>query len=236
MRPGSCTLVLLSYDEREALGRLMPSIPFHLFDRTIAIDPGSTDGTLDLYRERGIEVFIQEQKGRGRAFVLGQSLVTTDLVIYFSTDGNEDPSDLPKILELLRQGYDMVIAGRFIRRGSKTDLSDDPLGLRWAGAVTFGLLVRLIYRSGVFDATNGYRGFRLDSMRRMRLDAAGHEIEYQSTIRAAKLGMRVVEISTLELERLGGARKPTASTLRLGWVTLRCLLREIALGRRFDAN
>ena len=39
-------MALLSYDEREALERLLPMIPLARFDTVLAIDPGSTDGTL----------------------------------------------------------------------------------------------------------------------------------------------------------------------------------------------
>src|SRR6187455_1586059 len=138
----TATLILLSFDEAEALEKLLPSIPISLFEKTLAIDPGSTDGTLDLYHRAGIEVVIQQKRGRGQAFVLGSELVTTDLVIFFSVDGNENPEDLPRMLEMLRAGYDQVIAGRFIQRGSCSDDSDDPLKLRRAGASTFGILAR----------------------------------------------------------------------------------------------
>jgi glycosyltransferase involved in cell wall biosynthesis len=221
------TLVLLSFDEREALERLLPRIPFALFDRVLAIDPGSTDGTLELYRTAGIEIVIQERRGRGAAFQLAARIVETDAVVFFSTDGNEDPDDLPRIVELLRGGADQVIAGRFVARGAASDDSDDPLKLRKAGATTFGLLARLFFRTGVWDATNGYRGFSVPALHRLALDANGHDVEYQATIRAAKLGMKIVEFPTRELPRLGGFRKTTAGTLALGTVTLRCLVREL---------
>ena len=229
----TATLVLLSFDEREALERLIPSIPRSIFDRVFAIDPGSTDGTLELYRETGIEVVMQQRHGRGVAFRLGAQIATTDLVVFFSVDGNEDPADLPRLLGLLRAGHDQVIAGRFVQRGAHSDDSDDPLRLRKAGAATFGALARLFFRTRVWDATNGFRGFRVDALRRLSLDAAGHDIEYQATIRAARLGLRTTELPTHELPRLGGWRKQTAGTWALGTATLRCLLREIARSVRY---
>ena len=230
---GDATLVLLSFDEREALEKILPRIPLALFDKVFAIDPGSTDGTLELYSRAGIDVVIQEKRGRGEAFILGSTLAETEYIVFLSVDGNEDPGDLPRMLELLRGGNDQVIAGRFVQRGATSDDSDDPLRLRRAGATTFGILARLFFSTGVWDATNGYRGFRLKAMRRLRLDASGHEIEYQATIRAAKLGLRTVEFPTHELERLGGWRKRSAGTFALGWVTLVCLLRELTGGLRF---
>jgi len=229
-------LVLLSYDEREALERLLPLIPFDLFDRVVAIDPGSTDGTLDLYEESGIEVLIQEKRGRGNAFILAGESLDTDRIVFFSADGNENPDDLPLMLRHLDEGYDLVIGGRFIRAGSCSDNSDDPLRLRRAGSIGFSLIVRLVWGCDVYDSCNGFRGIRRDAMRRMRLDAPSHEIELQSTIRAAKLGMKIKEFPTRELLRMGGWRKKTAGTWSLGWWTGLYLLREILVGRRFDAR
>jgi glycosyltransferase involved in cell wall biosynthesis len=220
-------LVLLSYNEREALEKLLPLIPLHVFDRVVAIDPGSTDGTLELYRNAGIPHALQPKRGRGNAFVQARDLCETQQLVFFSTDGNEDPKDLPRMLNFLNDGYDMVIAGRFVLPGSCSDNSDDPLLIRRYGSMAYSLIARVIWRTGVYDACNGFRGYNLESMKRMRLDAELHEIEIQSTIRAAKLGMRVREFPTHELPRLGGFHKATAATLPLAWRTGVCVLREL---------
>jgi glycosyltransferase involved in cell wall biosynthesis len=233
MKLGSTTLVLLSYNEREALEKLAPLIPFALFDRVLAIDAGSTDGTLDIYQARAIPYVLQAVRGRGNAFLQAQGLVETERVVFFSTDGNEAPSDLPTMLAYLDEGYDLVIAGRFILAGSCSDDSDDLFRIRKMGSIAYSLIVRAIWRSGVWDACNGYRGFRLDSMKRMKLDAPLHEIELQSTIRAKKLGMKIKEFPTQELRRMGGTHKPSAATLTLAWRTGLFLLRELVLGKRW---
>ncbi len=221
------TLVLLSYNEREAFEKLLPLIPLHAFDRVVAIDPGSTDGTLDLYKEAGIPYVLQPKRGRGNAFIHAQHICETDQLVFFSTDGNEDPADLPKVVEFLNEGYDMVIAGRFVLPGSCSDNSDDRFLIRRYGSMTYSLIVRMIWRSGVYDACNGFRGYKLASMKRMRLDAQLHEIEIQSTIRAAKLGLRVKEFPTRELLRMGGFHKATAGTFPLAWRTGLSVLREL---------
>lgn len=226
-------LVLLSFDEREALEQLLPRLPLARFDRVLAIDPGSTDGTLELYRRHGIPVHIQAARGRGNAFQLAERVAGTDRIVFFSTDGNEDPADLPRMLHGLDQGYDLVIAGRFLLPGACSDDSDDPLRLRKLGNIAYSLIVRLWWRSGVWDSINGYRALRVDAMRRMRLDAPLHEIELQSTIRAAKLGLRITEFPTREQPRLGGARKASAGTWTLGVRIGAFLVREMWIGRRF---
>ncbi|MEO8605845.1 MAG: glycosyltransferase family 2 protein [bacterium] len=231
--PETTALVLLSFDEREALELLLPRISQAGFARVLAIDPGSTDGTLEVYRQHGIPVVLQTARGRGHAFQLAQDVAGTDRIVFFSADGNEDPADLPQMLRYLDEGYDLVIAGRFLQRGACSDDSDDPLLVRKLGNIVYSLIVRLCWRSGVWDSINGFRALRVDAMRRMRLDAPLHEIELQSTIRAAKLHMRIKEFATREQPRLGGTRKVSAATWTLGVRIGAFLLRELVIGRRF---
>jgi hypothetical protein len=231
--PTDSTLVLLSLDEREALLHLLPLVPRSLFAKVIAIDGGSTDGTREVYLAHDIPVHVQATRGRGRAFQLAAELVDTEFVAFLSTDGNEDPGDLPWLLRELRGGADLVIAGRFRHPSSASDDSDDPFRLRRAGATAFGFIVDRLWRTGVHDATNGYRAFRVDALRRLRLDAPHNEIELQSTIRAAKLGMRIVERPTCERPRLAGRRKASAGTLTLGLRAALLILRELVSNTRF---
>ena len=53
----------------------------------------------------------------------------------------------------------------------------------------------------------------------------------QSTIKATKLGLRIKEIPTKELELLGGSRKETAETLTLGYRLGYYFFREIFIGK-----
>ena len=85
----------------------------------------------------------------------------------------------------------------------------------WRDLIAGSALIRLIWRSGVWDAINGFRAFQTDSLRRLNLDATMHDIELQSTIRAARMRMRILEIATREQRRMGGLRKATAGTWTL---------------------
>lgn len=227
------TLVLLVWNEVDAVQKLLEMVPFDAVDETIVMDPGSTDGTIEFLKSKGLPVHIQKQRGRGNAFIEAKQIAKYDNIIFFSGDGNEDPRDIPKMAELLKQGYDLVIAGRFLLPGSESDDSDDPLRIRKWGNITYGKIVDLFWQSHVKDAINGFRGMKKSAMEKMKLDAPKHEIELQSTIRAAKLGLKIKEFPTKELKRLGGDRKPTAGTWTLGYRIGAYLLREVKLGKKF---
>ncbi len=230
------TLVLLVWNEIEAIKNLYPLIPFDAVDEAIVVDGGSTDGTMEFLESKGLKVYKQKARGRGNAFVEGLNRSSCGNIIFFSGDGNEDPRDIPKIVESLNDGYDMVIAGRFILPGSQSDDSDDSLRIRKFGNILMSWIAHVIWKTGVKDAINGFRGFKKEAMKRLCLDAPKHEIELQSTIRAAKLSLRIKEIPTHELLRMGGRRKTTAGTFTLAKNLGFYMLKEIFNGKDFAKN
>ncbi len=227
------TLAVLAWNEIDALTELWNRIPFDAVDETIFIDPGSDDGTIELIKQKGYPVIIQKSHGRGNAFLEGLEHAKYDNLIFFSGDGNEDPQDIAKIAAFLKEGYELVIGGRHVLPGSQSDDSDDALRIRKLGSIAYSGIIDLLWNTNVRDAINGLRGMKKDAMRRMSLDAPKHEIELQTTIRAAKLGLKIKEFPTRELERVGGKRKTTAATWRLGPRLGYFLLRELFIGKNF---
>lgn len=223
---------MLVWDEIEALPIIWDRIPFDKVDEVIFVDPGSTDGTVEFVRSKGFPVHHQQQLGRGHAFNEGARLAHYDHLIFFSGDGNEDPADIPKIQKYLDEGYDLVIAGRHLLPGARSDDSDDPFRLRKCVPIIFGLFADAIWKTGVKDMINGLRGFKRDSFFALNLDAPKHDVEMQSTIRAAKLGLHIKEFATIELPRAGGVRKPTAASMKIGVSLVYCLMRELWVFRK----
>ena len=220
------TLVILTRNEIEGMRALVGRIPFETCDEHFVVDFESDDGTVDFVRKRGIRIIRQEKPGRGEAFRLASREAQGTFLIFFSPDGNEDPHDIPKLLDKLREGYDLVIASRFLP-GSRNE--EDRYLIRpraWANR-SFSFVANLLWnRTGgyVTDTINGYRAIRKNAFEQLKLDAQGYAIEYQMTIRAMRRGMRIAELPTTEGERIGGESK--ASSFPTGFRFLWFLLRE----------
>ncbi len=227
------TLVILVWNEIDAIRNLYGLIPFNAVDETIVIDGGSDDGTAEFLKERDLKVHTQKERGRGNAFLEGLEHSKGENLIFFSGDGNEDPNDIPKVVKYLEDGNDMVIAGRFIFPDSQSDDSDDPLRIRKFADIFLSLLVRMIWGGQVRDSINGFRGLKRKSMIKMNLDAPKYEIEFQTTIRALKMSMKIKEFPTKELERMGGFRKPAAKTYVMAYSFFKFFIREFLKGKGF---
>ena len=226
------SLIILTLNEIEGVRTLYDRIPFDAVDEYFVVDGGSIDGTVEFFRERGIKVVPQEIKGRGEAFRIAVKRAEGDHLIFFSPDGNEDPGDIPKLLELLAMGYDIAIASRFLS-GSQNEEDDLRFPWRaWANRA-FTFIANIIWntnRNYITDTINGYRAIKKEAFNKLNISAPGFVIEYQMSIRAMKLGLKVVEIPTVEGQRIGGVS--TAKSIPTGLLFLRFLLKEIMNGSK----
>jgi glycosyltransferase involved in cell wall biosynthesis len=203
-------LCILTRNERPCVEIIFPQLPqpgpAAGFDTVAVVDGGSTDGTTEYFEEKGVPVVGQSRRGRGHAFQIAFSEIEADAYIFFSPDGNEDPADLPKFRPLLEQGYDLVIASRMMK-GARNEEDGQILKLRkWANnAFNLGANVAFRRNGGfITDSINGYRAITRTAARKLELDAADYTIEYQMTMRALKLGLRIAEFPTLEHQRVAG--------------------------------
>lgn len=221
------TLIILTFNEINGIRSLYDKIPFNKVNECFVVDGGSTDGTVEFFKEKGMKVITQEIHGRGEAFRIGMKKATGENLVYFSPDGNEDCNDIPNLIAELNKGSDIAIASRFMK-GSQ---SDDAGMVRGFGNKVFTTIANLIWGGNLKDSINGFRAIKKEKLRELNLDSQGFGIEYQMSIRAMKLKYKIKEIPTYEHNRIGG--HSTAGTFDTGICFIKLIFHELMIGNKF---
>lgn len=225
------TLIILTRNEINGLKALIRKIPFEKVDEFFAVDYKSTDGTIEFFKKNNIPVIKQNKPGRGTAFSIAAKHAKGEFLVFFSPDGNEDPSDISKLINLLKEGNDLAIASRFLKNSRNEEDEQFFKFRKWANQ-TFTLLIRLFWGGKVTDSINGYRAIRKSVFTKLKLDAVGFAIEFQMTIRALKLNLKIAEIPTIEGNRIGGSSTSHAIPTGLNFINL--LIKEVLISKRFQ--
>ena len=199
----SVIVFVLTLDEIDGVSEIMPKVKKEWADAIIFVDGGSTDGTQEKAKELGFEVIHQKNKGEGNACRVGTDATESDFVMFFSPDGNDDPDDIPKLIQKTKEGYDVIHISRF----GKNSVSEDANLLDRFGNNMFTFLVNTFFGGNYTDALNGFRIIRRKLWDELKTDAQYLNIEQQTCIRLAKRKIPILEIDGIEPKRIGGERK-----------------------------
>jgi glycosyltransferase involved in cell wall biosynthesis len=234
---GPVVAVIAAYDEEDNIGDVLKAMPTLVGDlevSTLVVVDGGTDRTADIALDSGAYTCVLPVNlGQGAALRLGYELASdhgATYVVTLDADGQNDPTELPSMLEpLLEDTADFVIASRVLGEDQTTDR------FRRAGVTLYAWMINAIAKQQLTDSSNGYRAFRIDV-----LDDIGPHLvqdQYQTAevvITASSRGWRVTQRPTLWHPRASGATKKGGNLvfgLSYGKVILATWAR-VALGNR----
>ena len=201
-------LVIPTLNEEEAIGGVLAAVPRNVVDVIIVADSGSTDRTLERSRAGGARVVIESRRGYGRACRAGaEAAGECDILVFLDGDGSDRPELIPALLAPILEGeYDFVIGSRVRGRRERGSMSAHQI---IAGQV-IGFVLRLLYGVRYTDMCP-FRAIRRDALARlgMREMTFGWNLEMQ--MRAARAGLRILEIPVDHRRRAGGVSKVSGS-------------------------
>ena len=220
MRWPSVAVIIPTYNEANNIRDLLNEL-LSLFDREriegkiLVVDDGSPDGTADIVREisaldkRVILLNRGAKMGLGTAYRDGFKLILeevkgSEIIVTMDADGSHTPSIIPRMLGKINEGYDVVIASRYISGG------------RWAaGRVRkiisriANILARLSTGIKARDTTSGLRAYRVSTLSRIPLEniEKGYVFQVQILYRLKLIGAKITEIPFTFLSRRKGKSK-----------------------------
>jgi glycosyltransferase involved in cell wall biosynthesis len=196
----------------------------HLRGEIIVADNGSTDGSQAIARRMGARVVDVQARGYGNALKGGIAAARGTFVVMGDADDSYDFLEIPKFVEKLREGYDLVQGCRLPSGGGTIQPGAMPTLHRWWGNPMFSALVRRMFWAKVHDVYCGLRGFRKDLFDRLDLRASGMEFATEMVIKSSLQNVRIAEVPITLHPDGRKAHAPHLKTFRDGWRTLRFFL------------
>ena len=197
----------------------------HQIDGEIIVaDNGSTDGSQDIARRLGARVVDVPHKGYGAALMGGIAAANGRYVIMGDADDSYDFGEIPRFVEKLREGYELVQGCRLPWGGGTVKPGAMPFLHRWWGNPAFTLMARTWFRAPISDVYCGLRGFTKEFYERLNQRCIGMEFATEMIIKASLFNSRIAEVPITLHPDGRTSHPPHLKTFRDGWRTLRFFL------------
>jgi glycosyltransferase involved in cell wall biosynthesis len=190
----------------------------------IVADNGSTDGSQGIAARMGVRLVDVAAKGYGNALIGGIAAARGKFIIMGDADDSYDFRDIPRFVEKLRAGYDLVQGCRLPSGGGHVLPGAMPFSHRWLGNPLFSWLTRWMFDASIHDVYCGMRGFTKALFDRLNQRCTGMEFATEMIIKASLYGEKIGEVAITLHPDGRKSHAPHLRTIRDGWRTLRFFL------------
>jgi len=237
-------VIIPTYNEKENIENIIRAI-FSLdqeFD-ILVVDDNSPDGTAGIVKTLQTEftdrLHMLQRKGKlglGTAYIAGFKWAldrSYSYVFEMDADFSHNPNDLPRLLEVCKNGEaDIAVGSRY---SSGVNVVNWPMG-RVLMSYFASRYVRLITRMKIQDTTAGFVCYRREVLETMDLDDIrfkGYAFQIEMKYTAYSLGFRIKEVSIIFVNRIYGESKMSSGIFSEGFFgVLRLRARKVVFGFR----
>ncbi len=186
----------------------------------IVVDNGSTDKSVDIVKTKYsyVRLFVEPEKGYGSALRRGIKEAQGKYIIMGDADDTYDYLEIPKFMNYLRQGYDLVIGTRFKGKILPGAMS---WSHRYVGNPILSGILRLFFGGKISDSHCGIRGFSKVAYEKMGLHTTGMEFASEMVIHSLKKNLKIIEVPITYYPRKGVSK---LESFKDAWRHLRFML------------
>ncbi len=171
--------------------------------KILVIDDGSKDRTAEIAKKSGAIVYSHPKNyGLADTFKteVSKSLeLKPDVIVHIDADSQYKPKDIPKLIEEIKKGYDLVLGSRFKGKIEEMQL------IKRLGNIAFSKVVSQITGLQISDAQTGFRAFTKEVAKSIPI-TSNHTYTQEQIIRAMKQRLKIKEVPIYFAKRHGTSR------------------------------
>lgn len=183
--------IIPAYQESRAIDRVI-TIAKKYCTHVVVVDDGSTDNTGKIAEANGATVLRHPTNlGKGAALRTGFNYTIKkqyDIIITLDGDLQHNPHSIPRFLDKIKQGYDIIVGSRY-----QTQSEDMPFARKLSNLITTTVL-RVFFKVPVTDSQSGYRAFKRRVLETIPVRDNGFAAETEILIDAQRAGFLISEV------------------------------------------
>lgn len=191
------SFLIPAYNEASTIREVVERVDGLGLDRQIiVVDDGSTDGTPQILAElesefRDLKVITQANRGKGAAIRAAIPHVEGDIAVIQDADMEYDPADVPALIEPIERGAADVVYGSRLSGGKPQRAY-----MFWhlVGNRFLSLLTNILFNTTLSDMETGYKAFRTEVLKGLRLTQDDFAIEPEITASICRANLRIYEL------------------------------------------
>jgi glycosyltransferase involved in cell wall biosynthesis len=188
------SVIIPVYNEAGTILEIIQRVKEAPFEKEIiVVDDSSTDGTASLLKENseGIKaLFHDRNKGKGAAIRTALPQITGEIAIIQDADLEYHPSEYPRLISPILNGVADVVYGSRFQGGTHRVL------YFWhsIGNNVVTTLSNMFTNLNLSDMETGYKVFRSEVLKRIKIESSRFGFEPEITAKIAKMGCRIYEV------------------------------------------
>lgn len=188
------SVIIPVYNEAKTILEIIRRVKETPFEKEIiVVDDCSTDGTTRLLKENGegLKVLFHEKnQGKGAAIRTAIPHITGEIAIIQDADLEYHPSEYPRLIAPIVDGMADVVYGSRFQGGTHRVL------YFWhsVGNKMITTLSNMLTDLNLSDMETGYKVFRSEVLKKIRVESNRFGFEPEITAKIAKMGCRIYEV------------------------------------------
>jgi len=199
------SVVIAALNEEEGIGPTLEELQVVLNDPyLIVVDGHSVDRTIEIAKNMGADVLLQEGKGKGNALFQGIKQLSSSVryVVFTDADYTYPAGYIPKMVKVLEQNPNvgMVIGNRFNGENNFNQTISNPF---YIGNRLLAFAQHVINGVKLDDPLSGLRVLRREILCDWKIKSNGFDVEAEMNFRVECEGYQIHEIPIKYRSRLG---------------------------------
>ncbi len=205
-RKPKVTILTAALNEEKTIRRTIEgclNVTQYKMEVFVVLDSKTTDKTAEVAKRAGARVIhAGKWLGKGAALRKANKYATGDYIVQIDADYQFLPSDIPKLIEPLRIGFDVTLGSRF-RPGSKVD-NGAVTKFRRFGIFFLSLATSLFARQRITDVLAGFKAFKTNVLKDINIQVDHYGYEAEEVIKAAQKGYKILDVPVHFKKRIVG--------------------------------